>query len=183
VLTGAPGAGKTSILRVLNEWGYPVVAEAATDVIASEQRRGVDEPWRDDGFLGKIVSLQRRRRQRACAAKVQVHDRSVVCTLALAAFLGRPAPAALADEVARVVAERFYEREVFLVRPIGFIQPTAARRISYQDSLEFERVHEAVYLEYGFEIIDVPPGAVIERAAAIARHIRSRAWSAPPGHR
>jgi predicted ATPase len=132
------------------------------------------EPWRDDGFLDKIVSLQRRR-QRACAARVQLHDRSAVCTLALAAFLGRPVPPALASEVARVVAERVYEREVFLVRPIGFIQPTAARRISYQESLEFERVHEAVYREHGFEIIDVLPGPVTERAVAIAGHIRSRA--------
>jgi predicted ATPase len=32
ILTGAPGAGKTSILRVLAATGYPVVDEAATDV-------------------------------------------------------------------------------------------------------------------------------------------------------
>jgi predicted ATPase len=30
-----------------------------------------------------------------------------------------------------------YERTVFLVRPIGFVAPTAARRISYAESLEF----------------------------------------------
>jgi hypothetical protein len=34
VLTGAPGAGKTAILRLLEASRHPVVEEAATDVIA-----------------------------------------------------------------------------------------------------------------------------------------------------
>jgi len=34
VLTGAPGAGKTAILRMLETFGHPVVEEAASDVIA-----------------------------------------------------------------------------------------------------------------------------------------------------
>lgn len=41
VLTGAPGAGKTALVDVLSERGYPVVAEAATDVILQRQARGV----------------------------------------------------------------------------------------------------------------------------------------------
>lgn len=35
VLTGAPGAGKTMLLRALAERGHAVVEEAATDVIAA----------------------------------------------------------------------------------------------------------------------------------------------------
>jgi predicted ATPase len=62
---------------------------------------------------------------------------------------------------------------VFFVRPIGFCEPTPARRISYQDSLAFERVHEDEYAGLGFEIVDVPPGPVHERAALIDAHIRS----------
>jgi len=34
ILTGAPGAGKTAVLRLLEISGYAVVEEAATDVIA-----------------------------------------------------------------------------------------------------------------------------------------------------
>jgi predicted ATPase len=47
VLTGAPGAGKTAILRLLEVSGYPVVEEAATDVIALGSALGRAEPWRD----------------------------------------------------------------------------------------------------------------------------------------
>jgi predicted ATPase len=56
---------------------------------------------------------------------------------------------------------------VFLVRPLGFIEPTAARRISYDDALAFEAVHVATYEELGFRLIEVGPDPVAARAAAV----------------
>ena len=47
ILTGAPGAGKTVILRGLEAKGIDVVEEAATDVIALDQGRGVAPRRRD----------------------------------------------------------------------------------------------------------------------------------------
>jgi predicted ATPase len=64
VLTGAPGVGKTAILRLLEQAGYPVVEEAATDVIALEHALGCQEPWLLPGFADVIVTLQRRRTYR-----------------------------------------------------------------------------------------------------------------------
>ena len=94
VLTGAPGAGKTALAVTLRERGYLVVAEAATDVIADEQARGVDEPWRTVDFLDNIARLQRQRQlnQIANPIQVQIYDRSPLCTLALARYLQLPAP-------------------------------------------------------------------------------------------
>ncbi len=53
VVTGAPGAGKTSLLRALQERHWSVVEEAATDVIAREQATGRDEPWADSDFISR----------------------------------------------------------------------------------------------------------------------------------
>ncbi|GAA2117577.1 hypothetical protein GCM10009759_64110 [Kitasatospora saccharophila] len=97
-----------------------------------------------------------------------LHDRSPVCTHALAVYLGRPVPPALTAESERIVDERVHRREVFLVRPIGFCTPTAARRIDHPASLAFERVHLASYRRYGFRLLDVPPGPVPARADLIA---------------
>jgi predicted ATPase len=185
VLTGAPGAGKTSVLGALRERGFPVVAEAATDVISRQQARGVAEPWQQDDFIDLIVALQRDRLGPAPSgapgpagvqpAGAELHDRSALCTLALARYQERPETPRLAAEVARVVAARVFEAAVFFIRPLGFIVPTAARRISYQDSLDFERLHEAAYLEHGFQIIEVGAASVADRAALIAAEIAARA--------
>ena len=45
IITGAPGAGKTTIIRQLELDGFGVVEEAATDVIAAAQAQGAVQPW------------------------------------------------------------------------------------------------------------------------------------------
>ena len=61
IITGAPGAGKTTILAALRARGYAVVDEAATDVNVHLQAPGRDEAWRDPGFIDAITLLQRER--------------------------------------------------------------------------------------------------------------------------
>ena len=104
---------------------------------------------------------------------MQVHDRSVVCTLALARWMGYPVTAELRQAVGQVTEGRLFDRRVFFVRPLGFCEPTAVRRISYEDSLAFERIHETEYLRLGFELVDIPPGPVRQRAALIDGYLRS----------
>ena len=86
ILTGAPGAGKTAILRQLELDGYGVVEEAATDIITLEQAQGVTEPWSRASFIDAIIKLQRARQLRAARLTddVQFFDRSPLCTYALA---------------------------------------------------------------------------------------------------
>jgi len=175
-MTGAPGCGKTSILAALRHQGYAVVPEAATDVIARQQARGVDQPWTRPEFIDQIVVLQHARQLEADenGPGVQLYDRSPICTLALARYLDRPATPRLAEEIKRLIEQQIFQRPVFFVRPIGFITPTSARRISYAESLAFERVHESAYREHGFELIDVPLAPVRERAALVARELELR---------
>ena len=173
IITGTPSGGKTAILLELEARGYAVVPETATDVIARRQARG--EPWDGPGFLDDIVTLQRRRQDAPVppGVTVQIFDRSPVCTLALAWYTGQPVSDALAGEVDRIMRAGVYERRVFFVRPIGFVTATAARRITYEQSLDFERVHEDAYRSGGFSVVEVPAGTVAERAVAIDRLIRS----------
>lgn len=172
VLTGTPGAGKTSILRCLAELGYAVVEEAATAVIAQAQTEGEGEPWTRTSFIDDVVDLQRRRQlETSAATSVQVFDRSPICTYALARYQGLPASRALITEIERITAEEVYERQVFFIRNLGFCEPTSARRISFKESLVFEELHEQSYREFGYELIDIPADCLNRRVATISSSI------------
>ena len=173
ILTGAPGAGKTAIIRQLELDGFSVVEEAATDIIALEQSCGVVEQWRYPSFIDSIIELQRRRQLRASHEpdEVQFHDRSAVCTAALAVFLGYPFSDALSRELKRIETEAVYQKRVFFIQSLGFITPTEARRINLEGALRFERVHQEIYSNFGFELVSIAPGSVLDRADAIKRSI------------
>lgn len=169
IVTGTPGAGKTAIIRQLEHDGFSVVEEAATDVIALEQARGIAEPWTHPSFIDAVANLQKQRQLRASriGGEVQFHDRSPLCTVALASYLGYSLSVEFSRELERIQAVRIYQRRIFLVRNLGFIIPTEARRISFAEALRFERIHEETYRNFGFEIFPVEPGSVSDRVAAI----------------
>jgi predicted ATPase len=169
ILTGAPGAGKTAVLRRLEADGFSVVEEAATDLIAKRQAEGVPEPWAQPGFVEGVADLQRQRLEWASRSgdAVQFHDRSIFCTLALSKYLAVPCPDALLCEAERVRREGLYELRVFFLRNLGFIEPTAARRITFEETGRFEKMHEEVYCEWGFERIAIEAAPVSDRVRAI----------------
>ena len=169
IITGAPGAGKTAIIRQLEIDGFSVVEEAATDIIAAAHAQGTVEPWKDSSFIDAIATLQRDRQIRASYQpdQLQFHDRCSVCTAALAIYLGHPYTPFLAGELERIKKEAVYERRVFFIRNLGFITPTDARRISFEETVRFEKIHEETYREFGFELVAVEPASVMERVGII----------------
>jgi predicted ATPase len=128
IISGAPGAGKTAIIRQLELDGFSVVEEAATDVIAAAQAQGTAQPWTHPSFIDVIANLQKDRQIRASYQpdEVQFHDRCIVCTAALAVYLGHPFSPFLASELERVKKEAIYQNRVFFIRTLGFI--TLAKR-------------------------------------------------------
>jgi predicted ATPase len=169
VITGAPGAGKTAIIRQLELDGFSVVEEAATDVIAAAHAQGTAQPWTHPSFIDRIANLQRDRQLRASClpVEVQFHDRCAVCTAALAVYLGYPLSPALTRELERIKREEIYQNNVFFIRNLGFITPTEARRISFQETLRFEKIHEETYRDFGFNLVSIEPGSLVERVRII----------------
>lgn len=103
--------------------------------------------------------------------EIQFHDRSVVCTAALAVYLGYSVSSTLASKLERKTEAIFQDR-VFFIRNLGFIKATEARRISFEDALRFERIHEETYRRYGFELVSIEPGHVVDRVKAIKEAVR-----------
>src|SRR3984957_4581737 len=176
ILTGTPGCGKTSIIRSLEVAGYLVVEEAATDIIALRQAQGIAEPWMHPTFIDDITNLQKLRQMRiADVAEVQFYDRSPLCTYALSVWLGFPISKTLADEMKRIENEQIYQTQVFFIENLGFCEPSAARKITFEDSLKFEKVHEETYRSFGYESIRIAPSDLAARVEQIRRHVLATA--------
>lgn len=169
ILTGTPGSGKTSLLHALKDQGYSVVEEAATDVNALELVNGNPEPWMLPDFIDKIVRLQKQRQIEISTypCDLQVYDRSPVCTFALSRYLGYPPSACLLEEMERIERESIYQREVFFLENLGFCEPTEVRKISFEESLLFEKIHAEIYTSLGYHLIKVPPEALSRRVQRV----------------
>lgn len=169
ILTGTPGSGKTSILHALKHQGHAVVEEAATDIIAREHRRGNLEPWRQPDFIENIVRLQKQRQLTAAkeSAALQFYDRSPLCTYALSRHLGYPPAPSLLGELERMEREHIYQKQVFFIDHLGFTRPTEARRISFEEALRFEAIHEETYASFGYDCIHIAPASLVQRVESI----------------
>jgi predicted ATPase len=153
----------------MQDRGFSGVEEAANDVIAREQGLGHAEPHLQPDFIESIVHLQKQRQLKAATLpdELQWYDRSPICTLALTRYLGYTAPASLVEELERIEREAVYQRQVFFIEHLGFCQPTEARKITFEESLMFENIHEETYSSLGYDLLKIPPVALAERVHRI----------------
>jgi predicted ATPase len=173
ILTGAPGAGKTSLLRHLEDRGFFVVEEAATDIIASEQSKGIQRPWDNPSFMEMVLDLQIQRQLSAktSLSEIQFFDRSPLDTYALCCYSNYPISAQLLKKIKNAQEAGSYEKEVLFIDNLGYIEPTEARKISFEDALHFEKIHEEVYGEWGYNCIKIPRQSISERVQTILSYV------------
>lgn len=171
ILTGAPGSGKTTILDVLAKQGLATVEEAATAVIARRQTKGVAEPWQYPAFIVDIAQLQAERIDSAHHddGTIQFHDRSPLCTFALAQYLGHPIPSILTALLDRMKAEQLFDRRVFFVESLGFVEKTEARQIGHAEAERFGALHADVYRANGYALVSIAPDDPEMRALMLRR--------------
>jgi predicted ATPase len=175
IFTGAPGSGKTSVIRELEHDGHVVVHEAATDIISRAQKLGIEKPWEEASFADDIATLQKER-QMTTQGELQFFDRAPFCTFALGSYLAQvkntkfQPTRALSEEIERCLTMKIYQRRVFFFENLGFIEHTAARKISYADAMIFEQTHVEIYQKFDFELIRVPAGPIAQRYEFVTCH-------------
>ena len=159
VLTGAPGPGRPrscgcSSGRLPRGRGGRDRRDRARACI----RR--PEPWTSPGFADAIVSAAAAAEERLSDSgrtSAVFVDRSPVCTLALRRHLGSPVRALLRGRGGSRRGRAACTRRCSSSESRGSSSRPAARRISFEESLAFEELHERTYRELGFELIEVRP--------------------------
>lgn len=176
IITGGPGAGKTSVLRALSRLGYRTVQESARDVIAERLAAGLSPRPDPAAFALEILrrDIEKYEREQTGADCV-FHDRAIPEALGMV----RDADAMSPERVTQLLAQYGFHRQVFVLPPWEAIYRQDAQRD--QTYAEAVAVHAAVvglYRSLGYELIEVPKAPVQERARYIVNALATgTAWA------
>jgi predicted ATPase len=162
IITGAPGAGKTSIVGALGD-GITVVAEPARAVLAEWRSQGNPRPaqMEANAFVGLLLeaSITNYEAARRFGGPV-VFDRGVPDCVAYATHLGVDPAAAL-----RATADLRYSPVVLVARPWEEIYSTDDERtMSFDLTVRFQDALDTAYKDAGYEQVEIPLGPVGVRA-------------------
>jgi predicted ATPase len=165
VITGAPGTGKTAILRSL-ESTLAHVPEPAREVLA-EQRAigGTGVPQSNPTRFVELLLERSIEKHGAALWRGQsvLFDRGIPDCVAYARQLGvDPEPSR------RAAAFYRYAPTVLVTRPWAEIYATDdERKMSFEATLPFQRMMEEAYEEAGYGLVEIPRGPIEERGAFV----------------
>lgn len=163
VLTGGPGAGKTTLIGALARDGVATVAEAGRAVIRDEEARGGRAlPWLDPrAFAGAMLArdVANYDAMRGGGAPV-VFDRGIPDIAGYLRLEGLDPPQALRAAMRR----HRYQPRVFICPPWREIYTAdSERRQSFDVAQRTYGAMVEVYGELGYDLVEVPRAAVDAR--------------------
>jgi predicted ATPase len=172
VFTGAPGGGKTTVLRALAQQGHIVMADSARGIIRDRKARSLSPRPAPREFADAILRQDIQHHQQAPGPGRVFFERGVVDALAMLHALG-----ALSESELRECLHQYpYHRQVFVFPPWEAIHVEDEERD--QTFAEAQRIHDgacAWYRHCGYELVEVPKVGVAQRCAHVLQVLDARA--------
>jgi predicted ATPase len=173
VLTGGPGAGKTTLIDAIGKAGFSTVSEAGRAIIRQQAPiAGRGQPSVDPGLFAELMLSWDLQSYAAHAGRPGpvFFDRGIVDVIGYLNLVGRPVPEHMS------VAARVYRYNpcVFVCPPWPEIFTQDSER--KQDLDEAERTYRALVETYagcGYELVEMPRASVDERLRFIINRARS----------
>ncbi len=163
ILTGAPGSGKSTILQRLSQLNFTVIDEPARQILAEQRSvdgHGVSEK---DTKLFTELMLSRAIFQ---YQQMQDHQLPVIFDRGIPDLIGYAKLFGFDLKHAHNAANKYrYNNNVFVLPNWQEIYATDDERtISFAEASAFGDSLREIYLDLGYNIIDVPIGPAEERA-------------------
>jgi len=171
VITGGPGAGKTTILDALSQRAYVYVGESARDIIRGRLARGLSPrpPLAEFGFDILQRDIDRYRNTPVTDQPV-FFDRGIVDALGILDEQRAITPA----EAEEYVRSFPYNETVLLVPPWEEIYRTDAERDqTFAESVQVFEKLRALYSRWGYRTIEVPRETIDQRVNFILQTVGS----------
>jgi predicted ATPase len=163
VLTGGPGAGKSTLIDQLRGAGFTAMPEAGRSIIREQAAiSGPALPWVDPVLYAETIlswDIRSYRMAEQTAGPV-FFDRGVTDAVAAFGQLALPVPGHVHD----AALTYRYSPLVFIAPPWPEIYAQDTER--KQSLEEAERTHDALastYPRYGYELVSLPRASVLER--------------------
>lgn len=162
VLTGAPGAGKTTLVEKFSSLGFNIIEEQARKLIAQEQQKpqGI-LPWtsQDKEFeYFQALLLQRQLTQESLnlTTTYRFLDRSCVDALSFYNLRGMRCPH-YQQSIIQQQAQSSYGRIYFLeLLDESYYTQDEQRTQTYEEALTLSQLTQETYVSLGLEVTLVP---------------------------
>lgn len=180
VVTGGPGAAKSTLVDALEARGFGRSEEAGRGIIRDQVAIGGHVlPWLDArSFAELMLSWEMRSHRLARARKGRVvFDRGVPDVVGYPRLSGLSVPPHV-DAAARLFR---YNRHVFIAPPWREIyRQDEERKQSFEEAVATYDAMARAYTEFGYELIDLPFDTVEARAAFVMERMRVTGASRSP---
>lgn len=170
-LTGAPGSGKSSIIKELEyTWKERTIAEAAEDIIKYLQAKGNPRPWELPDFQDRILKLQLQRESQIENLEERVFiDRGILDGLAYYQIQGKT-PSEEMKKAIEDIKGRY--KKVFLIELGDNCQKTEVRREDIEQAKTLQELQYKNYTQAGYKVERIPYLGIEERAKLIQLTIK-----------
>jgi predicted ATPase len=171
VISGGPGAGKTTILLELERRGFRFAPEVARQIIQEQVRDGGEAlSW---GNRERYCRLMLERSiasylEHASLNGITFFDRGIPDTFCYARLIGSQ----LEDEIATACDRYRYADRVFLAPPWPEIYTTdTERKQTLDEAVERYGLMVEAYEDCGYEVVEIPRGPPVCRADFILNSV------------
>ncbi|MEX6687467.1 AAA family ATPase [Danxiaibacter flavus] len=172
VITGGPGAGKTTLIEALQKVNFICMPEVAREIIREQSAtNGEGLPWKNRELYAALMLDGSLASYNAAPAgnSIVFFDRGIPDVMCYHRLINLPITAHLSDAVSRYR----YNEKVFILPPWPEIYHTdSERKQDWQEAEYTFHLMKQVYEDCGYTPIEVPRQGVEERVEFVKKELR-----------